>query len=82
MAPAIIGTLFNTERRQMPFLIEPDGFVIRALLHIAQEESATCGRKPFTCPESSGPISHPIASGCYHLGAAYATNANEAPPEE
>jgi hypothetical protein len=32
MAPAIIGTLFNSERRQTPFLAELDGLVMRALL--------------------------------------------------
>jgi hypothetical protein len=48
MAPAIIGTLFNNERRQTPFLIELDGFIMRALLqaHLAGENLLLTGKVP------------------------------------
>jgi hypothetical protein len=54
MAPAIIGTLFNNERRQTPFLLELDGFVMRALL-IPRDQAHLAEEKTFCFPESSGP---------------------------
>src|SRR5512143_1599716 len=44
MAPAIIGTLFNSERRQTPFLAELDGLVMRALLALPRNEASLAGK--------------------------------------
>jgi hypothetical protein len=52
MAPAIIGTLFNNERRQTPFSIELDGFAMRGSPYVTPH---LAGEKPFASPESSGP---------------------------
>jgi hypothetical protein len=38
IAPAIIGTLFNKERRQTLFFIELNGFVMRGLLVLPREK--------------------------------------------
>jgi hypothetical protein len=54
MAPTIIGTLFNTERRQTPSLIELDGFDMPALLTLPRNKARLAGEKPFASPESSG----------------------------
>jgi hypothetical protein len=40
IAPAIIGTLFNSDRRQTPFLIELEGLVMRALLALPRNEAS------------------------------------------
>jgi hypothetical protein len=40
MTPAIAGTLFNSERRQTPFLIELEGLVMRALLTLPRNEAS------------------------------------------
>jgi hypothetical protein len=46
MAPAKIGTLFNTERRQTPFVSEPDGLVMRILLALPRNEASLRGKTP------------------------------------
>jgi hypothetical protein len=46
-APAMTGTLFNSERRQKPCLVEPDGFVMRALLALPRNEASLAGRTFF-----------------------------------
>jgi hypothetical protein len=40
MTPAIAGTVFNSERRQTPFLIELEGLVMRALLTLPRNEAS------------------------------------------
>jgi hypothetical protein len=55
MAPAIIGTLFNNERRQTPFLVELMDPSCEHSLIPRNNESRS--RKPFASAESSG---HPF----------------------
>jgi hypothetical protein len=67
MAPAIIGTLFNNERRQTPFLIELDGFVMQALLKLPRNKARLAGEKPFASSESSGHPVRPVPPGLHHF---------------
>src|SRR5262249_11192819 len=49
MAPAIIGALFNSERRQMPFWMDLEGLVTRALLACPEMKRVSC-EKTFCFP--------------------------------
>jgi len=67
MAPAISGTLFNNERRQMPLFIELDGFVMQALLTLPRNKARFAGEKPLL-PRKVPALRfwRPVASGQHH----------------
>src|SRR4029079_3843660 len=57
IAPTMTGALFNSERRQTPF-VELDGLVMRALLALPRNEASLAGKNlcfPGKFPAPSGP---------------------------